>query len=74
MRRCLVALHVCMAPGLINTPDWHLLCRSYLAELLLEKGYIVHGLSRNAASCCSPNLASLMAAGEAMKVILFALL
>ncbi|CAK0732926.1 hypothetical protein CVIRNUC_000202 [Coccomyxa viridis] len=36
---------------------------SYLAELLLDKGYIVHGLSRNAASCSSPNLASLMAVG-----------
>ena len=45
-----------------------------MAELLLDKGYIVHGLSRNAASCSSPNLASLMAVGEAVKALSLALL
>ena len=74
VRPCLVALHVYMAPGLDSPTCWHPLCRSYLSELLLDKGYIVHGLSRNAASCCSPNLASLMAAGEAVKALLIALL
>ena len=63
-----VALHVYMAPGLNNPTCRHPLCRSYLAELLLEKGYIVHGLSRTAASGFGPNLASLMSAGEAVVV------
>ena len=45
-----------------------------MAELLLDKGYIVHGFSRNATSCCSPNLASLMAVGEAVHALSFALL
>ena len=69
MRLCLVTLHVYIASGLNNPTSWHPLCRSYLAELLLEKGYTVHGLSRNAASYCSPYLASLVAAGEAVKAL-----
>ena len=39
-------------------------CRSYLAELLLQKGYTVHGLSRRASTQQSSHLKAILATGE----------
>lgn len=39
-------------------------CRSYLAELLLAKNYIVHGLSRSACTQQSSSLNAILATGQ----------
>ena len=39
---------------------------SYLAELLLEKGYVVHGLKRRASSYNHPRLEHIMEGSECL--------
>lgn len=42
---------------------------SYLAELLLAKGYVVHGLKRRASSYNHPRLEHILDASESMRSI-----